>query len=94
MSTLSWTIPYRSIRRQIGTVSTMRRIKPLEDLKDAFGGDLLSLIAGHDIDADRRQGNREFVSSGNYNFVLGIHGGRCKLASSIPQPPMSALVLP
>ena len=72
----------------------MRRIKPLEDLKDAFGGDLLSLIAGHDMDADRRQRNREFVSSGNYKFVLGIHGGRCRLVSSIPQPPISALVLP
>jgi hypothetical protein len=71
----------------------MARIQ-LEDLRDAFGGDLLSLIAGHDIDADRRQGNREFVSSGNCNFVLGIHGGRCRLASSILQPPIPALVLP
>jgi hypothetical protein len=69
-------------------------MKPLEDLKDAFGGDLLSLIAGRDIDADRRQRNREFVSSSNYNFALGIHGGRCRLASSIPRPVMPALALP
>jgi hypothetical protein len=73
-------------------VSTMARIQ-LEDLENAFGGDILSLIAGHDIDADRRQGNREFVSSGNHKFVLGIHGGRCRLVSSIPQPPISSLVL-
>ena len=43
----------------------MVRIKPLEDLKDAFGNDVLSLIVGHDVDADKRQRNREFVSSGN-----------------------------
>jgi hypothetical protein len=66
----------------------MRRIKPLEDLKDAFGGDLLSLIAGHDIDADRRQRNREFVSSGNYE-----HGKTWGLVSRIPQLPISSLVL-
>jgi hypothetical protein len=52
----------------------MRRIKPLKDLKDALTGDLLSLIAGHDIDADRRQRNREFVSSGNYKHGSGIIG--------------------
>ena len=44
----------------------MARIKRLEDLKDAFGSDLLALITGHDIDADKRQRNREIVSSGNY----------------------------
>jgi hypothetical protein len=66
----------------------MRRIKPLEDLKDAFGSDLLSLIAGHDIDADRRQRNREFVGLGNYK-----HGKIWRLVSSIPQPPISSLVV-
>jgi hypothetical protein len=39
-------------------------MKPLEDVRDAFGSDLLSLIEGHDADADMRQRNREFVSSG------------------------------
>jgi len=39
------------------------RMKPLEDLRDAFGSDLLALIEGHDADADMRQRNREFVSS-------------------------------
>ena len=73
-------------------VSTMARIL-LEDLEDAFGSDISALIDGHDVEADRRQRNREFVSSGNYNFVLGIHGGRCRLASSIPRPPTSSLVL-
>jgi len=68
------TTGHRSIRRQIGTVSTMLRIKPLEDLMDAFGGDLLSLIAGHDIDADRRQRNREIVSCGNCHLGRGIIG--------------------
>jgi len=42
----------------------MTRIRPLEDLRDAFGSDLLALIEGHDADADMRQRNREFVSSG------------------------------
>lgn len=40
------------------------RTKPLENLRDAFESNLLSLIVGHDTDADRRQSNREFVSSG------------------------------
>ena len=74
-------------------VCTMARIQ-LEDLQDALGSDISALIDGHDVEADVRQRNREFVSSGNYNFVLGIHGGRCRLASSIPQPPIPALVLP
>jgi excisionase family DNA binding protein len=34
---------------QIGTVSTMPRIEPLEDPRDAFGNDVLSLIEGHTI---------------------------------------------
>jgi hypothetical protein len=83
MSTLFWTILYRSRRRQIGKVSTMVRIKPLEDLRDAFGGDLLSLIVGHDVDADSRQRNREFVGSGNYG-----HGKTYGLVSRIPLPPL------
>jgi hypothetical protein len=40
------------------------RRKPLEELRDAFGSDLLALIEGHDADADMRQRNREFVNSG------------------------------
>ena len=47
-------------------MSTMVRIKPLEDLEDAFGSDLLSLIVGHDVDAYRRWRNREIVCSGDY----------------------------
>jgi hypothetical protein len=43
----------------------MARIE-LEDFKDAFGNDVQALIAGHDIDAYKRQRNREFVGSGNY----------------------------
>ena len=66
----------------------MRRIKPLEDLMDAFGGDLLLLIAGHDIDADRRQRNREFVSSG------GLQTRRALWAHlKYHTAPISALVL-
>ena len=63
------------------------RTKPLEDLRGAFGSDLLALIEGHDADADMRQRNREFVSSNK-------HGKSWKLVSSIPQPPISPLVLP
>ena len=44
-------------------VSTMARIQ-LEDLEDAFGSDISALIDGHDVEADVRQRNREFVSSG------------------------------
>ena len=76
------------LRRQIGTLSTMARIQ-LQDLEDAFGGDLQSLIAGRDMEADRRQRNREFVSSGKY-----WDGKRYRFVSSIPQPPISSLVLP
>jgi len=43
----------------------MTRIQ-LEDIKDVFGSDLLALIAGNDVDADKRQRNREIVSSGDY----------------------------
>ena len=63
------------------------RIEPLEDLKDAFGSDLIALIEGHDVNADMRQRNREFVSSNK-------HGKSWKLVSSIAQPPISPLVLP
>jgi hypothetical protein len=40
------------------------RRESLEDLRDAFGSDLSALIEGHDVEADVRQRNREFVSSG------------------------------
>jgi len=63
------------------------RTKPLEDLRDAFGSDLLALIEGNDVDADVRQRNREFVSSNKL-------GKSWKLVSSIAQPPFSPLVLP
>ena len=98
----TWTILYRSLRRQIGTVSTMRRIRPLEDLKDAFGSDLLTLITGHDVDADKRQRNREIVSSGNYKptrkemqTLLECIPGRRKPGDGIrPPAPHLSLVLP
>ena len=61
--------------------------KHAEDLRDAFGRDLLALIEGNDADADMRQRNREFVSSNK-------HGKSWKLVSSIPQPSISPLVLP
>jgi hypothetical protein len=64
----------RSLRRQIGTVSTMARIQ-LEDPREiAYGSDILSLIAGHDVDADRRERNREIVSCGSYNHGRGRIG--------------------
>jgi hypothetical protein len=63
------------------------RIGPLEDVRAAFGSDVLALIEGHDADADMRQRNREFVSSNK-------HGKSWKLVSSIPQPSISPLVLP
>jgi len=48
-------------------VSTMPGIMPLEDpLEIAYGSDILSLVAGHDVDADRRQRNREIACSGKY----------------------------
>jgi len=61
--------------------------KPLEDVRDAFGSDLLALIEGNDAAADTRQRNREFVSSNK-------NGKSWKLVSSIPQPSISPLVLP
>ena len=63
------------------------RTKPLENLRDAFGSDLLALIEGHDVDADVRQRNREFVSSNKL-------GRSWKLVSSIAPPPITPLVLP
>ena len=69
-------------------VSTMARIQ-LEDLQDAFGSDISALIDGHDVEADVRQRNREFVGSGNYK-----HGKSWKLVSSMPRPLISSLVLP
>jgi len=68
------------------------RTKPLENLKDAFESNLLSLVAGHDADADRRQRNREFVSSGNSGNYK--HEKIWRHVSSIPQAPISSLVLP
>jgi hypothetical protein len=44
----------------------MPGMKPLENVRDAFGDDLLSLITGHDVDADRRERNREIACSVNY----------------------------
>ena len=38
----------------------------LENPKDVLGSDLLALIAGHDVDADRRRRSREIACSGNY----------------------------
>ena len=58
------------------------RIRPLEDLRDAFGSDLLALVEGHDVDVDVRQRNREFVSSNK-------HGKSWKIVSDVPQPPIS-----
>jgi hypothetical protein len=50
----------------------MQRIEPLEDpLEIAYGSDILSLIAGHDVDADRRQRNREIACSGKYKPTEG-----------------------
>lgn len=63
------------------------RTKPLEDLRDAFGSDLLALIEGRDVDADVRQRNREFVNSNKL-------GRSWKLVSSVAPPPISPLVLP
>jgi hypothetical protein len=77
---------------QIGTVSTMPRIEPLEDPRDAFGNDVLSLIEGHDVDADMRQRNREIVSSGNSGNYK--HEKIWRHVSSIPQAPISSMVLP
>ena len=47
----------------------MQSIEPLENLMDAnegrhFESNLLALIVGHDVDVDKRQRNREFVSFG------------------------------
>jgi hypothetical protein len=41
-------------------------IRLLENPKDVFGSDLLALIAGHDVDADRRRRNREIACSDKY----------------------------
>ena len=103
MSILSWTILYRSIRGHIGTVSTMQRMKLLEEpLEKDYGSDLLSLIAGYDVDADKRQRNREIVSSGNYKptreemqTLLECIPGRMKPGDGIrPPAPRLSLVLP
>ncbi len=80
----------------------MVRIKRLEDLKDAFGSDLIALIVGHDVDADRRQRNREIVSSGNYKptrkemeTLLECVPCRMKPGDGIrPPAPRLSLVLP
>ena len=50
----------------------MRRTEPLEDPREiAYGSDILSLIAGYDVDADRRQRNREIACSGKYKPTEG-----------------------
>jgi|OpeIllAssembly_1097287.scaffolds.fasta_scaffold2711590_2 hypothetical protein len=50
----------------------MQRTKPLEDPREiAYGSDILSLIAGYDVDADRRQRNREIACSGKYRPTEG-----------------------
>jgi hypothetical protein len=93
---------YRSLLRRIGKVSTMARMERLEDLKDAFGSDLLALITGHDVDADKRQRNRQIVSSGNYKptreemqTLLECIPGRMKPGDGIrPPAPRLSLVLP
>jgi hypothetical protein len=79
----------------------MARIQ-LEDLEDAFGSDLLALITGHDVDVDKRQRNREIVSSGNYKptrkemqTLLGCIPGRRKPGDGIrPPAPHLSLALP
>ena len=70
----------------------MPRIEPLEDPRDAFGNDLLSLIEGHDVDADMRQRNREIISSGNSGNYK--HEKIWRHVSNIPQAPISSTVLP
>jgi hypothetical protein len=53
-------------------VSRIPRVKPLEDpIEIAYGSDILSLIAGYDVDADRRQRNREIACSGKYKPTEG-----------------------
>ena len=50
----------------------MQRTKPLEDpFEIAYGSDILSLVAGYDVDADRRQRNREIACSGKYKPTEG-----------------------
>jgi hypothetical protein len=66
----------------------MARIQ-LEDLRDAFGSDLSALIEGHDVDANMRQRNREFVSSGYKPTRKEIWKHNLD-----HQPPIFSLVLP
>ena len=68
------------------------RTKPLENLKDAFESNLLSLVAGHDADADRRQRNREFVSSGKLQTGRDLWA-RLKYHTAAPISPV-VLLLP
>ena len=49
-----------------GEAQILMTIIQLEDFEDTFGSGLLSLVTGHDVDADKRQRNREIVSSGDY----------------------------
>ena len=80
----------------------MTRIEPLENLKDALGIDLQSLIVGHDVDADKRQLNREFIGSGNYKptrkWMMTLpkypRQEETRRVNLDPQPPISSLVLP
>jgi hypothetical protein len=75
----------------------------LEDPREiAYGSDILSLIAGHDVDADRRQRNREIACSGKYKPTEGeirmllkypriMESRRRRFLAH--QPPVSPLVL-
>ena len=80
-------------------MSTMTRIRPLEDLRDAFGSDLLALIEGHDADADMRQRNREFVSSGKLQTQrdlwahLRYHTGAAISPLVLPPPLQPQMVI-
>jgi hypothetical protein len=50
----------------------LQRIEPLEDpLEITYGSDILSLIAGHDVDVDRRRRNREIARSGKFEPAEG-----------------------
>jgi hypothetical protein len=79
----------------------MSRLEPLGYVKGALGDDLTSLIAGHDIDVDRRQRNREIVCSGNYKptkeemqTLLKSIPGKRRLGDGVRLPaPRLSLVL-
>jgi hypothetical protein len=76
-------------------------MKPLEDpLEIAYGSDILSLIAGYDVDADRRQRNREIACSGKYKptegemqTLLECIPGRRKPGDGIRPPALQGVVV-